>query len=382
MKRIERLIGRQTVACALFMVGVAWIPYAWHSRLAERWFSGDAELQAKLANSMEHWMREGLDRDSFTTGSKQFDGEWLYGTYVMAAMGFGQLAMEQPENKTRYLALMEEAIGEVLSDRVRQFDIEQWKSDPLETLDTDEGHAAYLGYLNLAMGFHRLLDPGSKFTELNDRISAALRRRIEASPTLLLESYPHETYPVDNCAVIASVAMNATDDLPKRWAERCRKEYIDPKSGLLFQAMDGRTGQPYDFPRGSGTTLGLYFLSFMDTSLSRDLYEAVKQELAGTICGFGLVREYPKSIRGQSGDIDSGAVIFGYGLSPTGFALGGARLHGDGHYFKHLYATANAAGAPLQTKERFSFVTGASLGDAILFTMLTAHPGGIAEIGK
>ncbi len=211
MKRIERLIGRQIVGCILFVAGMAWIPYAWHSRLAERWFSGDAELQAKLANSMEHWMREGLDRNSFTTGSKQFDGEWLYGTYVMAAMGFGQMALEQPENKIRYLALMEEAIGEVLSDRVR---------------------------------------------------------------------------------------------------------------------------------------------------------------------------EYPKAIRRQNGDIDSGAVIFGYGLSPTGFALGGARLHNDPNYFKHLYATANAAGAPLQTKERFSFVTGASLGDAILFAMLTAHPGGITGIGK
>ena len=285
--KIGRLILRQTVACALFMVGMAWIPYAWHSRLAERWFAGDAELQTKLANGVEHWMQSGLDRDHFTTGSKLFDGEWLYGTYVMAAMGFGQMALEQPENKNRYLTLMEEAIEEVLSDRVRAFDSERWKSDPLETLDTDEGHAAYLGYLNLAMGFHRRLDPESKFAELNDRISVALRRRIEASPTLLLESYPHETYPVDNCAVIASVAMNRTGDLPKRWAERCRKKYIDPKSGLLFQAMDGRTGQPYAFPRGSGTTLGLYFLSFMDMDLSGDLYEAVKQELAGTVCGFG-----------------------------------------------------------------------------------------------
>lgn len=378
--KISRIIFRQVAASALFLVGMAWVPYAWQSRSAKQWFSGEAGLQAKLANRVEQWMHEGLDRDSFTTGSKQFDGEWLYGTYVMAAIGFGQMAVEHPENKTRYLALMEEAIGEVLSDRVREFDMERWKSDPLETLDTDEGHAAYLGYLNLAMGFHCQLDPNSKFSALNDRISAALRRRIEASPTLLLESYPYETYPVDNCAVIASVAMNTTDDLPKRWAARCRRNYIDPQSGLLFQAMDRRTGRPHDFPRGSGTTLGLYFLSFMDLSLSRDLYDAVKQELAGNLFGFGLVREYPRKVHGQQGDIDSGAVIFGYGLSPTGFALGGARLHGDANYFKHLYATANAAGAPLQTKDQFSFVTGASLGDAILFAMLSAQPDGLRRI--
>lgn len=216
---------------------------------------------------------------------------------------------------------------EVLSDRVRAFDSERWKSDPLESLEADEGHAAYLGYLNLAMGFHRMLDPESTFAELNDRISTALCRRIEASPTLLLE-----TYPVDNCAVIASVALNGrlhsetSDSLPNRWAGRCRRKYIDPQSGLLFQSVDGRSGFPCGFPRGSGTTLGLYFLSFMDTNLSGDLYAAVKRELAGTVCGFGLVREYPKSVHGQHGNIDSGAVVFGFGLSPTGFGLGGARI--------------------------------------------------------
>ncbi|VGO17057.1 hypothetical protein PDESU_05651 [Pontiella desulfatans] len=381
---MRRLLLRQLVGCALFLAGIAWIPYAWHSRLADRWYGGDAELQSKLANGVEFWMREGLDRDDFATGSKLFDGEWLYGTYVMAAIGFGQLAAQQPENKEHYLALMEEAIDEVLSDRVRQFDIEMWKSDPLETLDTKDGHAAYLGYVNLAMGLHRHLNPDSKFADLNDRISAALRRRIETSPTLLLESYPHETYPVDNCAVIASVVLNGRlnnigfDDLAGRWAGRCRRKYMEPKSGLLFQAVNGKTGAIYDFPRGSGTTLGLFFLSFMDPHLSEDLYQAVKNELAGNVCGFGLVREYARGVHGQNGDIDSGAVIFGYGLSPTGFALGGARIHGDRDYFKHLYATAHAAGAPLQTRERFNFVTGASLGDAILFAMLTAQPGGFA----
>ena len=133
MNLFSRFLVRQTVACLLFLIGISWLPYAWHSRLAERWFAGDAELQIKLANGVEYWMRAGLDRDHFTTGSKQFDGEWLYGTYVMAALGFGQMAVHHPEDREHYLSLMEEAIGEVLSDRVRQFDIEQWKSDPLKT---------------------------------------------------------------------------------------------------------------------------------------------------------------------------------------------------------------------------------------------------------
>lgn len=376
-KIIQRLIS-----FVFFLLGIAWLPSAWNGRLSMRWYEGDAKLQNKLANSVEQWMDEGLDRDSFTTGSKQFDGEWLYGTYSMAAIGFGQCAFNQPEKCDHYLALMEQAIDKLLSDRVRQFDIERWHSDPLETLDSDEGHAAYLGYMNLAMSFHRLLDPESKFAELNNQISQALRRRIKASPTLLLESYPHETYPVDNCAVIASVALNSRangnphDPLAGQWAGRCRRKYIDPRSGLLIQSVNGRTGDPHSYPRGSGTTLGLYLLSFMDVYLSGDLYEAVEKQLARNICGFGFMREYPPGIRG-CGDIDSGPVIFGLGFSPTGFAIGGARIHGDEATFRKLYATAHAAGAPLQTVDTLHFVTGASLGDAILFAMLTAPENGI-----
>jgi hypothetical protein len=362
-----------------FILGNLWIPYAWNARLADRWYENDPALQTKMANSMEFWIQQELGREDFTTGSPQFDGEWLYGTYVMAAMGFGQMAQLHPEERERYLPLMEEAIDDVLTDRVRAFDIERWKSDPLESLDTHEGHAAYLGYLNLAMGFHRKLNPDSKYIELNDRISDALYRRVAASPSLLVESYPHETYPVDNCAVIASIAVNRAlrhldSLLTNRWIECCRLQYIDPHSGLLYQAVDGYSGQPYSYPRASGTTLGLYFLSFMDRELSKELYEAVAS-LTDTIGGFSFVREYPRTVKGQNGDIDSGMVILGYGLSPTGFALAGSRLHQDPKTFRHLYATAHAAGCPNESKDRFNFVTGASLGDAILFAMLTAPQG-------
>jgi len=66
---MSRIIIRQLIACALFLVGIAWIPFAWHSRLVDHWFAGDAKLQSKLANGVEHWMRGGLDRDHFTTGA-------------------------------------------------------------------------------------------------------------------------------------------------------------------------------------------------------------------------------------------------------------------------------------------------------------------------
>lgn len=201
---------------------------------------------------------------------------------------------------------------------------------------------------------------------------------------MLLCTYPGEAYPVDNCAVAGSIGLHdrATgadhSALLRRWSERCRKSYVDRKTELLYQAIDEKDGSPADEPRGSGTVLGLYFLSFSDPELSRDLYLATKRELATTFLGFGTVREYPAGYRGGR-DIDSGPIVLGYGLSTTGFCIAGARIHGDRPYFRRLVATACAAGAPLERDGKLNFVTGGPLGDAILYAMLTAQPAGGGE---
>lgn len=371
-------MARSAVATLLFVAGVSFLPYVWCSRGAGAWYRGSPAVQEKLARGVEHWIDAGLTRDSFHTGSSQFDGEWLFGTYLMAGFGFVQTARSHPEWRARHSRLAERCIARMLTPDVRAFDREMWGNDPIDSLDGPSHHAAFLGYFNLLLGLHRELDPASPYAGLNDRITAALVRRLETSPIGLLESYPNETYPVDNCAVIASVAVHArvTGTNRHELLDRCyrivRERCVDRRSGLLIQAVYSRNGTPVDDPRGSGTALGLYFLSFAEPALSAELYRAARRELFESVFGFGGVKEYPAMIRAARGDIDSGPVVFGYGLSPTGFLIGGARIHGDRDAFRRLYATAYACGAPCEREGRMNFVTGASLGDAILFAMLTA----------
>ena len=368
------------LSALLFVTGVSYLPYLWCSRGANRWYTGDRKLQEQLARGVEQWLDSDLSRQSYRTGSSQFDGEWLFGTYLMAGFGYGQTAIQHPALRDRHVQLMDRCIDRILSENVRAFDREMWGNDPIDTLDEPDAHAAYLGYLNLLLGLHRMLAPDSAHTELHDRISTALKRRVRRSPILLIESYPDEVYPVDNCAVIASIAMHNRSigadrgALVAEWVKEFRKRYVDPDSGIVIQAVSSWDGSAIDEPRGSGTALGLYFLSFADMHLSRDLYDATRVQLAKTVFGFGGVREYPTTSGGGYGDIDSGPVIFGFGLSPTGFLLGGSRLHEDQEYFRRLYATAYAWGAPLIKDDRLNFVAGTSLGDAILFAMLTATP--------
>ncbi len=377
----KRYLVVRLVGLVVFTLGIWTVPHMWCMREADRWYAGDTELQGQLGRGVERWLEQELQTAQFRTPTEQLSGEWLYGTYMMAAMGFGQSALEHPEWREKHSELMGKCLDLLISEKVRAFDTASWQGqDALKTLEDAQGHAAYLGYLNLALGLHRKLVPDSRHAALNDRITAALVKRVKASPTMLLRTYPAETYPVDNCAVIGSIGIHgdATGrdyrQLLLAWEKKCRGQFIDPKCGLLYQAVDRRTGKRQDHARGSGTTLAIYFLSYSHPELSADLYAAVKKQLAGTFLGFGAVREYPPGSSGSSGDIDSGPIVMGYGVSATGFCLAGSRIHGDPDYFARLYASAYLAGAPLDREDRRGFVTGGPLGNAILFAMLTARP--------
>lgn len=376
----RRLAVVRGVGFGLFLAGIWLVPHRWCARESRAWYDGNAVLQQRLARGVEKWVMTGLGRQDFSTGTSQFNGEWLFGAYMMAAMGYGQTALEHPAWRARHVELMGQCIERILSQEVRAFDRESWGDDPIDSLDGDSDHAAYLGYFNLVLGLHRQLNPASKYAALNDRITAALIRRIEKSPTLLLQTYPGEVYPVDNCAVIASVALHGRTGntnhqvLLNRWMQRCRERYIDSATGLLYQSVERATGAVVDGPRGSGTTLGAYFLSFADKSLSRDLYEASRRELAGDILGFGVVREYPRSVKGGRGDIDSGPIILGYSISAAGFSIAGSRIHRDAERYSRLVSTAYLFGAPLDRRDGREYVTGGPLGNALMFALLTAQP--------
>jgi len=371
------------VALLAFVLGFATVPHRVCEREASRWFEGDPEKTEALAAGLERWTSSELAPASFATGSSRFDGEWLFATYVFAAMGFGQVALERPETRTTNLARMERCLEAMLEPRVRAFDDTAWRTDALASTKSapgskeDRGHVGYLGYAALPLALHRLLSPSSRFAEREEEIVAALARRIEASPTGFVETYPDEVYPVDNTAALAALAMHAraTKQAPSPALARgllaVRTKAIDPATGLLVQAVDAATGAPRDAPRASGTALAAYFLSFADASTSQALFDALERGQFRTVLGFGGMIEYPAGHRGR-GDVDSGLVFLGFGVSASGFAIGASRAHGDLDTFTALYATAHLFGAPFDENGIRTYATGGPIGDAILFAMLTA----------
>ncbi len=369
---------------AVLLIGALWGPGAALGTTAGPLYDGDLETQLAHARGVARWVDEPLSEADFGTGSQRFDGEWLFGTYVMGAIGHGQVAHEHPEYRALAGERMERAIDGALSREGRAFDRAAWGTDPLDDIGTRRAHVAYLGYLDLALALHRQVDPESKFIELEESITRHLAGLLERSATGLVETYPGEVYPVDNAAFIGALgvhdAVTGEDHrtLIRRFRAELRGRYISAETGLLYQSVARRDGRPVDAARGSGTALATYFLAYADPELSEQLWSAMRRELYRQGLGFGAMREYAPGPGGQ-GDIDSGPVVLGLGVSATGFAIGAARAHGDRDAYRSLYATAALFGAPTETGDLTSFALGGPIGDAIMFAMLTA-PRAVARV--
>ncbi|MBX3213858.1 MAG: hypothetical protein KF850_17600 [Labilithrix sp.] len=378
---------RALVALLAFVLGFATVPHRVMERDAAKWFEGDAAQTDLLAAGVARWTEspDALAPATFATGSSRFDGEWLFATFMMSAMGFGQVATARTgAARDESVARMERCLDALLEPRVRTFEDQAWGNDALASLDAtpgsaeDRGHVAYLGYAGLALSLHRTLRPASRFVAREEAIARAIARRIEASPTGFVETYPGEVYPVDNTAALAALALHAraTGEPPPPALERglaaVSRSGVDPATGLLVQAVTVVDASPRDAPRASGTALAAYFLSFADDATSRALFHALEKHQYRTVLGFGGMMEYPPGKRAARGDVDSGPVFLGFGVSASGFALGASRVHGDRETFTALYATAQLFGAPLEQDGTLTYATGGPIGDAILFAMLTA----------
>jgi hypothetical protein len=336
------------------------------------WQVGEAQLE--LSRSVAGQLTSGVAASSFHTGSPRFDGEWAFGTFLMATLGLGQAALAHPVARAQLLPAMQQAVAQLVSNETNAFGTEAWGNVGLAELSRGEGHG-YLGYANLALSMLRLVDAQTGYAELSDELTDALARRLAAAPHGLFETYPGEAYPPDMAMVAGSIALHdCAVGRPERpfmpvWRAAFTR-YIDRDSGLLYQTASAASGATAGAPRGSGAAISAYALSFADEQLSRQLYDGLRRQQV-SVLGFGMMREYPSGYAG-TGDIDSGPVLLGVGVSATGFALAAARLYGDRRLFTELYRTVDLFGVPLSDSKGRHFMSGGPLGNAIMLAMTGA----------
>lgn len=369
------------VGLALGAACSATVPARLCERRAGPFFRGDLDAQRALARGARDWLDADADALAFHTGSPRFDGEWYLIVHMAAALGFGQTALEHDELRAEHGPLVARAAERILGPRGRAHDVDAWGEDPLASLDAPperaHGHLAFLGYANLALSMERRLGGDAPHATVNDAITAALVRRFDASPSGLLESYPGETYPADGAAAIASIALHdrATGQDHRAAVDRflatLRTRCTDPASGLLYQRVDSTTLAARDGARASGTAMAAFVLGYAGRDAAAALWPALARQW-DTVIGFGGVREYPPGVGGR-GDVDSGPVLLGLGVSATAFGIASARRAGDEGRYRSAFASAWLFGLPDERGGALRWAAGGSLGGVLLFAVLTAR---------
>lgn len=369
-----RVAARVAARIAAVVACAAVVPRCVAGHPAAGLWSDELGAQDDAAREVAAYVSSGVAASAFHTGSPRFDGEWAFGTFTMAALGLGQVVLAHPERRDAYVPAMEQCASELVSRSTNTFGTEAWGDFGFDGLPGGRGHG-YLGYSNLALSMIRLVHPGTTHAKQHDDLTEALARRLAESPHAIFETYPGEAYPPDMAMVAGSIALHdcATGAPERPWFPAWREAFsrwIDPASGLLHQVGVPASGEPLGPARASGTALAAFALSFVDRDLSSRLFAGLQRSQT-SLLGFAAIREYAPGHE-AAGDIDSGPVLLGVGVSATGFTLAGAKLAGDEGLFTALYRTADLFGAPVHRPSGKRFMSGGPLGNAILLAMTTA----------
>ena len=363
------LLVAVTAAAALLLV-----PRYVCGRDADGYFDARRATQQAIADGVARRIVEHEPLHFFETGLSRFDGQSAIAIYQMTLLGLGQVVLEHPELREAYLPAMRIAADRLVDPHTLAYAEEVYGWHGAVQMAADQGHA-YLGYINLGLGMLRLIEPDTRHAALHDRITAALAQRLDRAANGLIETYPDETWPPDVAAVAGSIGLHARatgndrSALLARWAARFAECAIH-STGYLVQRVDGC--EPADAPRGSGTAVAAYFISFAHPALSERLHRAVREVGSARLMSFAAVREYAPGFDGQ-GDTNAGPIVLGFSVGATGFALGSAKAHGDRELFTELYRTTHLFGVPVDVGHERRHVMGGILGDALLLAMLTAR---------
>ncbi|WP_431955619.1 hypothetical protein [Nocardia lijiangensis] len=364
------------IVVAMLVAGL--LPSWWCGRDADEWYRGDPARVEALAEELVAFEAEDDQRRATGSGGV-IDRMWGLLAHQMTALGLAQVCLEHPEWRERYAPIVTHAAAKSLLPEMRTEFTSAWHGrDGLADLDSPNGHA-YLSYPALALGIARLVDPAfpPDLAVQHDALIASYERRLLASPTGLLDTFPGEAYPTDVAAVAAAIAVHGRATgidhgaVLAHWAQQVRAVQIDRGTGLVLQRM-GVDGRAHDAPRASGTGLAAYFAGFADRALAEELATVLfRQERS--FLGFGAIHEYGNGFRG-AGDMDSGPLILGISISATGFALAPARSFGHRDTFTRLFRTTDLFGLPLRSGPRLRFATGGVIGNALLLAFLTSGP--------
>jgi hypothetical protein len=237
------------------------------------------------------------------------------------------------------------------------------------------------GHRNLLRAGYALLGGQNEaFIRAFHEESALIEAEFREAKIPLIESYPHNWWPVDNFCAQESLRLHdvlyGTDysEARNRFLQWVR-DHLDPETGMMvMQVVDD--GTVLDGPRGCGLSWSLAFLPALDPNLARELYQRYRNHWFIFFGGATGIREWPEGVEGRQMDADSGPVVVGIGAGASGLGIAAAKANGDWDNFERMVRGMELLAFPVWTLngEKHYFARQAILCDVLALWGRTMHP--------
>jgi len=379
------LIRRSTgPTAALLLATVVWLPaVSLPFRPAEDDLRGGARARALAARQLALWEGADAGRRGALEQMRVTNPEWDFMGRTFVVMALGNLALGEPDERRRHLAVMDAVIDDTLrleAERgMHHFLLPYARRAPFEQRPARSLFVE--GEIAMMLAVRQLVEERPELRAPLRERTERLASRMEGGPVLSGESYPDECWTFCNTMALGALrvadASLGTDrsDLARRWVEMARARLVDERTGLLVSSYTWR-GEHLDGPEGSSIFFAAHALELVDAGFARDQYDRARRELGQELLGFGWAREWPRGGRQVFADVDSGPIVPVVGASDgaSGMAILGAASFDDGPWLRSLVTTLDFAAFPVEEDGGLAYAASNQVGDAVLLLALVQGP--------
>jgi hypothetical protein len=373
-------VGAMVVAAGVWLPALHWgfVPAVGEYRVEQGISPRARELAARqLALWEDAKLRQGeVGKMRATNGEWDFMGR----TYLVLALG--EMALRQPGQRERYVAVMDQILDETLRLEKERgmyyFLMDYAKSSPYVA---KPARSVFVdGEIALMLGVRQEVMRSDKYAgPLAERVDEVVRE-MERGPVMCAESYPDECWMF--CNTLGAAAVKISDHVDGRdhgaflatWLTTVKAKLRDEKSGMLVSSFTYR-GEALDGPEGSSIWMVAHCLKLIDPDFAQEQYELARKQLGREVLGFGYAREWPPTWAGPE-DVDSGPIVpvVGASAGSSGLAVLGAASFGDEGYLRELLTTLDFAAFPMREGGGLRYGASNQVGDAVVLYALVQGP--------
>ncbi|MEM9415605.1 MAG: hypothetical protein AAGA29_09040 [Planctomycetota bacterium] len=310
------------------------------------------------------------------------NAEWDFMGRTFLVLALCNMALHEPGEQERYLAIVDRIIDETLAVEAAHGQLHYLM--PYATYGVyhnPTGRSIFVdGEISLMLAARQAVSPSDALApKLKQRIDA-VAAQLSAGPITCSESYPDECWMFCNSAAVAAIVLSDFADgrdhrgLIDTWFANVRKRLTDPETGLLVSSFT-YGGNHLDGPEGTSIYFTAHMLQLIDPDYAQAQYATARKHLGDSFLGFGYAHEWPASWRGPA-DIDSGPIVPVLDISTgaSGMAILGAAAFDDDKTLAALLAMLEFAAFPVRDGDTRRYAASNQVGDAVLLYALVQGP--------